>query len=82
VGEPWRRRATGTRYPEDLVLRLMAVQRLRQQGMPLRAIKSELRRMSTTQVAAFVGVPLAEERPREPPESPAPPAPDLTLMSR
>ncbi|HEY5240658.1 MAG TPA: helix-turn-helix domain-containing protein [Polyangiaceae bacterium] len=63
-------RGPGTRYTEDHVLRLMAVQRLREQGMALRTVKSELRRMSLAQVAAFVGEPL-----EEPPDAGTAPTP-------
>ncbi|HEY8041081.1 MAG TPA: helix-turn-helix domain-containing protein [Polyangiaceae bacterium] len=70
-------RGPGTRYSEDLVLRLMAVQRFREQGMPMRTIKSELRRMSLAQVAAFLGEPLPEDEEEDAEEAPppAPPAP-------
>lgn len=76
-------RGPGTRYSEDLVLRLMAVQRLRLQGMPLRTIRSELRRMSKAQVAAFLGETLEAPAPASPPPptaaAPPPEAADPAL---
>lgn len=70
-----RGRGPGTRYSEDLVLRLMAVQRLREQGMLLRTIKADVRRMTLAEVAAFVGQPLREAPGPAPAPQPGAPAP-------